>query len=30
MGEHNEYVLTKLLGKSDEAFVELLAGGVLE
>lgn len=30
LGEHNEYVLTKILGKSDEAFVELLAQGVLE
>ena len=30
MGEHNEYVLTKLLGKTDEEFVELLAAGVLE
>ena len=30
MGEHNEYVLTKILGKTDEEFVELLAAGVLE
>lgn len=30
LGEHNEYVLTKILGKSDEEFVELLAQGVLE
>jgi benzylsuccinate CoA-transferase BbsF subunit len=30
IGEHNEYVLTKILGKSDEEFVELLAAGVLE
>jgi benzylsuccinate CoA-transferase BbsF subunit len=30
LGEHNEYVLTKILGKSDEEFVELLAEGVLE
>jgi len=30
MGEHNEYVLTKLLGKTDEEFIELLAAGVLE
>lgn len=30
MGEHNEYVLTKLLGKTDEEFVELLAAGALE
>jgi benzylsuccinate CoA-transferase BbsF subunit len=30
LGEHNEYVLTQLLGKSDEDFVELLTQGVLE
>ena len=30
LGEHNEYVMTKILGKSDEEFVELLADGVLE
>jgi benzylsuccinate CoA-transferase BbsF subunit len=30
IGEHNEYVLTKILGKTDEEFVELLATGVLE
>jgi benzylsuccinate CoA-transferase BbsF subunit len=30
LGEHNEYVLTKILGKSDEEFVELLAAGALE
>ena len=30
MGEHNEFVITKILGKSDEEFVELLAAGVLE
>ncbi len=30
MGEHNEYVLTKILGKTDEEFVGLLAAGVLE
>jgi benzylsuccinate CoA-transferase BbsF subunit len=30
MGEHNEYVITKILGKTDEEFVELLASGVLE
>jgi crotonobetainyl-CoA:carnitine CoA-transferase CaiB-like acyl-CoA transferase len=30
IGEHNEYVITKILGKSDEEFVELLAAGVLE
>jgi benzylsuccinate CoA-transferase BbsF subunit len=30
MGEHNEYVITKVLGKTDEEFVELLAAGVLD
>jgi len=30
MGEHNEYVITKILGKADEEFVELLAAGALE
>jgi crotonobetainyl-CoA:carnitine CoA-transferase CaiB-like acyl-CoA transferase len=30
IGEHNEYVFTKILGKSDEEFVELLAAGALE
>jgi benzylsuccinate CoA-transferase BbsF subunit len=30
MGEHNEYVLTKILGKTDEEFVELLAAGALD
>jgi len=30
LGEHNEYVLTKVLGKTDEEFVELLAAGALE
>jgi benzylsuccinate CoA-transferase BbsF subunit len=30
MGEHNEYVLTKILGKTDGEFVELLAAGALE
>jgi crotonobetainyl-CoA:carnitine CoA-transferase CaiB-like acyl-CoA transferase len=30
LGEHNEYVLTKILGKSDEEFVDLLTNGVLE
>jgi benzylsuccinate CoA-transferase BbsF subunit len=30
MGEHNEFVITKILGKSDEEFVELLVAGVLE
>jgi hypothetical protein len=30
MGEHNEYVLTKILGKTDEEFIELLAAGALE
>jgi len=30
MGEHNEYVITEILGKTDEEFVELLAAGALE
>jgi benzylsuccinate CoA-transferase BbsF subunit len=30
LGEHNEYVLTKILRKTDEEFVELLGAGVLE
>lgn len=30
LGEHNEFVLTKILGKTDEEFVELLAAGALE
>ena len=30
LGEHNEYVLTNILGKTDEEFVEILASGVLE
>ncbi len=30
LGEHNEYILTKMLGKTDEEFVELLVEGVLE
>ena len=30
IGEHNEYVLTKILGKSYEEFVELQAAGALE
>ncbi len=30
MGEHNEYILKKILGKTDEEFAELLAAGVLE
>jgi crotonobetainyl-CoA:carnitine CoA-transferase CaiB-like acyl-CoA transferase len=30
LGEHNEYVLTTILGKTDEEFVEILASGVLE
>jgi benzylsuccinate CoA-transferase BbsF subunit len=30
LGEHNEYVLTKILGKTDDEFVELLAAGALE
>ena len=29
-GEHTEYVCTKMLGMSDEEFVELLAEGVVE
>lgn len=29
-GEHTEYVCTKILGMSDEEFVELLKAGVLE
>jgi crotonobetainyl-CoA:carnitine CoA-transferase CaiB-like acyl-CoA transferase len=29
-GQHNEQVLTEILGLSDEEFVELLAAGVLE
>ncbi len=30
IGEHSEYVLTRILGKTDEEFVELLASGALE
>jgi benzylsuccinate CoA-transferase BbsF subunit len=30
LGEHNEYILTKILGKTDEEFLELLQEGVLE
>ena len=30
LGEHNEYVFTKILGKTDEEFLELLQAGVLE
>lgn len=30
LGEHNEYVLTKILGKTDEEFIDLLSAGVLE
>lgn len=30
LGEHNEYVLTTILGKTDEEFVDILASGVLE
>jgi benzylsuccinate CoA-transferase BbsF subunit len=30
LGEHNEYVLTELLGIPDDEYVELLAEGVLE
>ncbi len=30
LGEHNEYVCTKILGMSDEAFVDLLTKGVFE
>jgi benzylsuccinate CoA-transferase BbsF subunit len=30
IGEHNEYILTKILGKTDEEFVELLVAGALE
>lgn len=30
LGEHSEHVLTKILGKTDEEFVELLASGALE
>lgn len=30
LGEHNEYVVTKILGKTDDEFIELLTSGVLE
>jgi crotonobetainyl-CoA:carnitine CoA-transferase CaiB-like acyl-CoA transferase len=30
LGEHNEYVLTKILNKTDAEFIELLSSGVLE
>lgn len=30
LGEHNEYVYTKILGLSDEEFVQLMADGVFE
>jgi len=30
LGEHNEYVLTEMLGISDDEYVELLTEGVLE
>lgn len=30
LGEHTEYVCTRILGMSDEEFVDLLASGVLE
>lgn len=30
LGEHNEYVYTKILGMSDEEFVNLLADGVFD
>lgn len=30
IGEHNEYVLTKILGKSDEQLIDALACGALE
>lgn len=30
LGEHTEHVLTKILGKTDEEFIELLTSGVLE
>ena len=30
LGEHNEFVCTKILGMSDEEFIELLSTGVFE
>jgi len=30
LGEHTEHVLTKLLGKTDEEFIDLLQAGVLD
>ena len=30
MGEHNEYILTKILGKTDAEFNELLAAGAIK
>ena len=30
MGEHNEYIVTKILGRTDAEFKELLAAGALE
>jgi benzylsuccinate CoA-transferase BbsF subunit len=30
LGEHNEYILTKILGMTDEEFLELLQAGALE
>ena len=30
LGEHTEYIMTKLIGLSDEEFVELLNKGVFE
>lgn len=30
LGQHNEHVLTQLLGKNDDELIELLASGVLE
>jgi len=30
LGEHNEYVVTKILGKTDAEFKELLAAGALQ
>jgi benzylsuccinate CoA-transferase BbsF subunit len=30
IGEHNEYILTKILGKTDAEFMELRTAGALE